>query len=211
MVIDQSSKDSLAIIFDFGGVLIDWDPRYLYRKLFGGDEEAMERFLEEIHFMEWNVKQDAGRPFSEAVAEHCAKFPQYCDLIRAYDERYPESLSGPIQPTVEILRTLKQAGYPLYGLSNWPQEKFILVQPKYEFFGWFDDIVVSGAVGMAKPDPRIFHLLLERIGRPASECLIIDDSAENITVACELGFRTIHHQSPEQLKRELNQLGILTN
>jgi len=207
----QQSLSHLALVFDFGGVLINWDPRFLYRKLFNGDEEAMERFLAEIHFMEWNQNQDAGRPFAEAVAEHCQRYPAYCNLIRAYDERYLESLTEPIWPTVEILRLVKQAGYPLYALSNWPQEKFVLVRPKYEFFDWFDDMVISGAVGLAKPDPKIFHLLLERMGRPASECLIIDDSEKNIAVARQLGFQTIHHQSPEKLRQELVRLGILTN
>jgi 2-haloacid dehalogenase len=195
-----------AIVFDFGGVLIDWDPRFLYRKLFNGDEEAMERFLQEIRFFEWNADQDAGRPFSEAVAEWCRKFPQYCDLIRAYDVRYEESLSEPIWPNVQILPILKQAGFSLYGLSNWPEEKYRLVRPKYEFFNWFEDIIISGEVRMAKPDARIFTLLLDRINRRPSQCVMIDDSEKNISVANELGFRTIHYRSTEQLKDELHRL-----
>jgi len=196
----------LAIVFDFGGVLIDWDPRYLYRKLFNGDEEAMERFLDEIRFFEWNAHQDAGRPFSEAVAEWCGKFPQYCDLIRAYDVRYEESLSEPIWPNVQIVESLKQAGYSVYGLSNWPEEKYRLVRPKYEFFGWFEDVIISGEVRLAKPDARIFTLLLERIDRRPSQCVMIDDSEKNISVADKLGFRTIHYRSTDQLKDELHRL-----
>jgi 2-haloacid dehalogenase len=200
----QTAKQAArpAIIFDFGGVLIDWDPRYLYRKLFDSDEQV-ETFLREVDFFEWNLKQDAGRAFEDAVAELCAQFPHYCEMISAYDHRYDESLSDPISGTVEILRTLKQAGYALYGLSNWPGEKFRNVRHKFPFFEWFDDIVISGEVRLAKPDPRIFALLLERIGRPAQECVFIDDSAKNIAVAREMGFQTIQFEGPEKLGQAL--------
>ena len=198
-----------AIVFDFGGVLIDWDPRYLYRKLFVDDPQGMERFLEEIDFYDWNLQQDAGRSFTEAVAEHCQLFPEYCELIRAYDARWEESLHGPIQPSVAILKALKQTDLELYGLSNWSVEKFQLVRCQYEFLNWFESIIISGQVRIVKPDPRIFRLMLDQIGRPASECLLIDDSVVNINVACELGFKTIHFQSPEQLKTELLDMGLL--
>jgi len=199
-----------ALVFDFGGVLIEWDPRNLYRKIFNGDMAAVETFLRESKFMEWNLHQDAGRPFSEAISEFCSRMPQYCELIRAYDQRYEESITGPNWQTVEILRTLKETGYPLYGLSNWPAEKWRLVRPKYAFFGWFDDILISGEVKLAKPDPRIFSLFLERIGRPAEQCLYIDDSDHNTEVAGQLGFQTIHFLSAEQLRKELDRRGILS-
>ena len=198
----QETKPKLAIVFDFGNVLVDWDPRYLYRKLLDGDQ-AIEQFLGEVDFFGWNLEHDAGRPFDESIAEMCSRFPQYCDLIRAYDLRYEESISGAIWPTVEVLRSLKDAGYPLYALSNWPSDKFDLVRPKYEFFSWFDDIVISGKVCIAKPDPRIFELLLARIGHPAGECLFIDDSPKNTAVAQQLGFQTIRYYSTEQFKQEL--------
>jgi 2-haloacid dehalogenase len=200
--------DFPALIFDFGGVLIDWNPRYLYRKIFA-DEQVMENFLAEIGFFEWNKLQDAGRPFSVAVADLCARHPQHCELIRLYDERYEESLGGPIPDSVEILRRLHHAGCHLYGLSNWPQEKFQLVRYKYEFFSWFTELFISGELGLAKPDPRLFYLVLERIDRPAEECLLIDDSARNIAAAQSLGFRTIYFLSPLQLESELLELGIL--
>ncbi len=123
-----------AIVFDFGGVLVDWNSHYLYRKLLNGDDAAIDRFLTEIGFTEWNLHQDKGRSFADGVAVLSAQFPQYADLIRAYDERWQESLSGPIAGTVEILRSLKEAHYPLYGLSNWALEKFNLVRHQYEFF-----------------------------------------------------------------------------
>lgn len=198
-----------AIIFDFGGVLIDWNPRYLYRQLFPNDEQAMECFLAEIGFDEWNRLQDTGRPFSVAVAELCSSHPQYCDLIRAYDERFLETLKGAIPGTVDILRCLWMEGLPLYGLSNWPAEKFNLARPHYEFFGWFQGILISGELGIAKPDPRIFKALLVKVNRPAGECLLIDNSSANITAAQALGFQTIHFHSPGQLAGELTRHRLL--
>lgn len=197
-----------AIIVDFGGVLIDWNPRYLYRKLFPGDEPGMERFLAEIDFTEWNRQQDAGRAFSLAVAEHVKRFPSYAALIRAYDERWEESIAGPLHETVELLLPLKQAGFELHGLSNWSSEKFALVRPKYAFFQLFETILLSGDVKVVKPDPRIFRALLDRINRPAGECLFIDDSEENITAAQTLGFETIRFESAAQLRRELGRRGV---
>jgi 2-haloacid dehalogenase len=197
-----------TIIFDFGGVLIDWDARYLYRKIFQGDEEAMTRFFEEVDFYEWNVQQDAGRPFSEAVEVLSRQHPAFSDLIRAYDTRWEESIGGPIQPVVEILSSLKNSGYPLAALSNWSAEKFQLIRKNYRFLEWFETIIISGEVKLVKPDPRIYLLLLERIQRPAEECIFIDDSASNIQAAQEFGIQTIHFQSPGQLKTELHQMGI---
>jgi len=203
-------KDSIqAVVFDFGGVLIDWDPRYLYRKLFIDDPQGMERFLKEIDFFDWNLQQDAGRSFAEAVEEHCRLYPEYCELIRAYDTRWEESLGGLIQPSIEILQALKETSLELYGLSNWSTEKFQLVRCQYEFLKWFKAIVISGQVKIVKPDLRIFELMLKKIGRPASECLLVDDSAANIVAARRLGFKTIHFQSPEQLKTELVEMGLL--
>lgn len=198
-----------AVIFDFGGVLIDWDPRYLYRKFFNNDDQAVDRFLQEINFFDWNLKQDAGRPFKEAVAEACRRYPQHCVLIQAYDERYSESISGPIWSTVEVLRKVKQAGFPLYGLSNWSGEKWQQIRPQFDFFDWFDDIVISGEVGLIKPDPEIFRLLIKRISRMPGECLYIDDADDNIAIAEEFGFQTHHFETADQLKADLQELGIL--
>ncbi len=198
-----------AIVFDFGGVLMDWNPRYLYRKLFPGNDTAMERFLAEIGFTEWNQQQDAGRAFSLAVAELVQQFPSYAELIQAYHERWEESIAGPLQGTVDLLLPLKHAGFELYGLSNWSSEKFGAVRAKYAFFQLFDTILLSGDVKLIKPAPGIFEALLERIARSASECLFIDDSEENISTARSLGFETIRFESPDQLRRELQHRGLL--
>jgi 2-haloacid dehalogenase len=205
----QSNTQRITIVFDFGGVLMDWNPRYLYRKLFNGNTHAMESFLTEINFFEWNAQQDKGRPFAAGVVELTKQFPQYADLILAYDERWEESIAGPIQSTVNILNELKQAGYRLHGLSNWSEEKFRIVREKYEFFNWFETIIVSGGVKLVKPDPRIYTLFLKRIGQIASECLLIDDSEANIAIARQLNFKTIQYLSSDLLKKELVGFDLL--
>lgn len=189
--------------------MIDWNPRYLYRKLFPDNETAMESFLAEIGFTEWNREQDAGRAFSLAVTELVKRFPSYADLIRAYDERWEESIAGPLQATVDLLPPLKAAGFELHGLSNWSSEKFASVRTRYPFFQLFETILLSGDVKLVKPDPRIFGVLLERIGRSASECLFIDDSEQNIETARTLGFETIRFESADQLLGELQQRRLL--
>jgi 2-haloacid dehalogenase len=200
----------LNLVFDFGGVLLDWNPRYLYRKVFDGDLERAERFLAEIGFDERNLRQDAGRPFDEAIAELCAQFPQHCEHIRLYPLRYPETIAGPLHGTVDLLYELKHRHYPLHAISNWSAETFRLVRHRYEFFDLFETILISGEVGLAKPDRRIFQRLLETIHQPAETCLLIDDSARNIGAAGEMGFKTIHFRSPEQLRAELAGLGLLS-
>jgi 2-haloacid dehalogenase len=198
-----------AIVFDFGGVLVEWDPHYLYRPFFDGDDAAIDRFLQEIGFHEWNQQQDGGRSFDEGVAVLSVQFPQYAHLIRAYHERYADSIIGPIAGTVDILHACKAAGYALYGLSNWAQEKFDLIRPKYDFFECFDDILISSTVNLVKPDPRIFEIFLQRIGRRAEECVYIDDSAANVATADRLGFSTIHFESPAKLAAELDRLNVI--
>jgi 2-haloacid dehalogenase len=198
-----------AVVFDFGGVLVDWNPHHLYRKFFGADPERTDRFLNEIGFSEWNQQLDKGRPFAEGVAELAQRFPAYQELIRAFDQRWEETLAGPIKPTVDILRTLKESGRPLYGLSNWSAEKFAIIRHKYDFFEWFKFIVLSGEEKLIKPDPRIFEILLRKSGRTAGDCLFVDDSATNIAAARKLGFETVHFQSPAQLQTELAVRGLI--
>ena len=198
-----------AIIFDFGNVLLEWNPRYVYQRYFPDDPEGMERFFKEVDFADWNLQQDKGRPFAEGVAILSEKFPHYAQLIQAYHENWTDSIGAAYSGTIEILKQLKQAGYPLYGLSNWSAETFPYAREKYGFFDLFDDFVISGAVGQVKPDPEIFQIMLEKIGKPAEECLFIDDSLTNINQAQKMGFGTIHFQSPEQLAAALHELKIL--
>ena len=198
-----------AIIFDFGNVLLEWNPRYVYQKYFPNDPEGMERFFREVDFMNWNAQQDKGRTFAEGVAVLSEKFPQYSQLIQAYHDNWIDSVGDSYTGTVNIMKQLKQAGYPLYGLSNWSAETFPYAREKYDFFDLLDDMVISGEVGHIKPDPEIFQILLEKIGRPAQECLFIDDSLPNINQAQKMGFMTIHFQFSEQLAISLLKLKIL--
>ena len=198
-----------AIIFDFGNVLLEWNPRYVYQRFFPNDPEGMERFLEEVNFMEWNMHQDKGRPFAEGVSILSKEFPQYSDLIQAYHDHWIDSVGQPVNGTISILNQLKQTGYALYGLSNWSAETFPYARQKYDFFNLFDDMVISGEVGHVKPDPEIFHILLAKIKRSAKECLFIDDSISNIHQAQKMGFGTIHFQSSEQLEAALHEFKIL--
>ena len=198
-----------AIIFDFGNVLLEWNPRYVYQRFFPNDPEAMETFLQDVNFMDWNLLQDKGRPFVEGVAVLSQQFPHYSHLIQAYHEHWIDSLGEAITGTVGILKELKQAGYNLYGLSNWSAETFPHARQRHDFFDLLDDMVISGEVGHVKPDPEIFQILLDRIGRPARECLFIDDAQANIHQAEKMGFVTILFQSPEQLHTMLRELHIL--
>lgn len=196
-----------TIIFDLGGVLLDWNPHRLYAPFFNSNAE-IDQFLHEINFAEWNMQQDAGRPFAEGVAVLSAQYPHYADLIRAYHERWEDSVPGAIDGTLDILHRLKRDGAPLYALTNFSAETFPLIRRRFDFLQLFDDILVSGEIGLVKPDPAIYRLMLEKVGRPASECLFIDDSLKNVEAARQLGFDTIHFQSPEQLEMELQSRNI---
>jgi 2-haloacid dehalogenase len=198
-----------AIIFDYGNVLLEWNPRYVYQRFFPNDPEGMEDFLKEIDFMEWNAQQDKGRTFAEGVAALSKQFPHHAHLIQAYHDRWADSIGEAYWETVEIMRQLKQKGYPIYGLSNWSTETFPYAREKFNFFDLFDDMVISGAVGFVKPEPEIFHILLEKIGKPAQECLFIDDALPNIRQANTMGFKTVHFISSSQLKDTLTHLGLL--
>ncbi len=199
-----------AIVFDFGGVLIGWDPHPVYAPCFNNDTAAIDRFLQEIDFPAWNAEQDRGRPYKQGVLDLSERFPHYAQLIQRYDDLWQISVTGAIQPTVDILLQLKQMGWPVYGLSNWSEEKFCLVRPDFPFLDQLDHIVISGAVKAIKPEPEIYQIFLQQVERRAEECLFIDDSAANIAAADRLGFQTIHFHNPKQLRMELESRGILS-
>ncbi len=196
------------IIFDLGGVLIDWNPRYLYRKIFPTEKEA-EWFLANVCTPQWNTQQDAGRPFAEGTALLCQKFPEYTFAINAYFTRWGEMLGGAIEGTVKILRDVKARGYRTYALSNWSHETFPIAQQNYEFLKWFDGKIISGEEKLVKPDPVIYTRLLERYQLKAQNCVFIDDNAANISRAADLGFETIQFTNPEDLRRVLESRAIL--
>lgn len=201
------AANGLAVVFDLGGVLLDWNPRHLYRKLFA-DEDAMERFLAEVCTQEWNETFDAGRPFADGVAELSARHPELAELILAFDRRWEEMVRGPIEGTVRHLEALAEARVPPFALSNWSAEKFVLMRRRHAFLDHFEDIVLSGEIGVIKPDPRAFEALLARIGRTAEQCLLIDDAARNVAAAERLGFRVIHFQDAERLAEQLEAHGL---
>jgi 2-haloacid dehalogenase len=203
----MAHREVTTVIFDFGGVVIQWDPKRLYRRFLDTDDEIL-AFLDEVGFAEWNLEQDRGRAWTEAVEELSGRFPHRADLIRAFDEHWEESIGGPIEGTIEIIKRLEAKGYQLVGLTNWSADKFKLSRARYDIFQMFDPIIVSGEERLVKPDPEIFHLTLRRIGRSARECLFIDDSKVNVDAAARLGFLTIHFQSPEQLAADLQKMGV---
>jgi 2-haloacid dehalogenase len=198
-----------AIIFDFGGVVINWDPHRVFDKFFDDNKQAADDFMAEIGFHEWNLKQDEGYPFSQAVIDLSARFPQYAQIINAYDADWEDSITGIIPETVNLLHSLKMAGYHLYGLTNWNYDKFSLVRHKYEFFNLFEKIIVSGEVKLVKPDPAIYNLLLHKIHLTPQECLIVDDSATNVEASRKMGFPAIHFTTAAQLEAELRRLSVL--
>ena len=197
-----------AVTFDLGGVLIDWDPRHLYRTLFP-DAASMERFLAEVTTPQWNAAQDAGRPWTEAVEDLAARFPDRRPLIEAYWQRWPETLGGAIDGTVEVLADLRERGVRLLALSNWSAETFPIARERYSFLAWFEGIVISGEVGVVKPDARIFEALIEGHGVEPSRTVFVDDTEVNVAVAEELGFIGLRFVDPETLRVDLERLGLL--
>jgi len=198
-----------AVVFDLGGVLIDWDPRYLYRKLLD-DEATVEEFLATVCTPEWNAEQDRGRPFAEGVAELVERHPVHAAAITAYHERWPEMLGGAVGGTVEVLAELRAAGVPVYALTNWSAETFGIARERFEFLEWFDGVLVSGEERMIKPDPAIFRLLLDRFGLDPGATFYIDDSPANVAAADRLGFDALRFTSPAQLRRDLEARGLLS-
>jgi 2-haloacid dehalogenase len=197
-----------AVVFDIGGVLLDWNPRHLYRKLFD-DEDQMERFLADICTLQWHDAHDRGVPVAQSCAQLAEQHPPYADLIWAWACRSEEMISGPITGSVEVLSELKDRRVPCYALTNMEAETFPLRRARYDFMSWFDGIVVSAFERCAKPDREIFERLLERFGLSASSALLIDDSPANVAAAAGLGMRTLQFQSVAQLRRGLEHLGLL--
>jgi 2-haloacid dehalogenase len=199
-----------AVVFDLGGVLLDWDPRHLYRKLFD-DEAAMERFLAEVCTMEWHHAHDLGVPPEETTPPLIAAHPEQAELIWAWTRRSEEMLAGPIEDTVEILRELKDQGVRCYALTNMETWTYPGRRERYEFLRWFDGTVVSGFERVAKPDVRAFELLLGRFGLSAPTTLFIDDSAKNVRAARAAGMHAVEFESPGSLRRCLAHAGLLTS
>jgi 2-haloacid dehalogenase len=196
-------------VFDLGGVLIDWDPRHLYRKLFQGDAAAMEHFLATVCTPSWNVQQDAGRPFSEACAVLKSEHPAEADLIDAWVRRFDEMIPGPVPGSVEILAELRARGVPIYALSNWSAETFPRALRRFDFLQWFQGIVISGDARLVKPDRRIYELFCATHAVDPVRAVFIDDQKPNVAAAAAHGMHGILFADAPALRHELVKLGLL--
>ena len=198
-----------TIIFDLGGVLIDWNPKYVYREVFDSDEEKVDWFLNEICTMEWNAEHDAGRLLKDGTELLVKQYPQYEAWIRIYYDRWKDMLGGPIQDTVNLLNKLKKANtYKLHALTNWSAELFPVALERYDFLQHFEGIVVSGAEKTRKPFAKIYEIILDRYTITPEKSVFIDDNLDNITAANKLGINGIHFKSASQLKSDLITLGV---
>jgi 2-haloacid dehalogenase len=197
-----------TVVFDLGGVLVDWDPRYLFRQLLP-DDAAVEAFLADVCNPEWNAAQDAGRSWAEAVREASERFPEHAELVAAYDERWLETIGGQIDGTVEVLDELRRRGVGLYAITNWSAEKFDLTFPRFDWLAWFDGIVVSGYERIVKPDPRIFQLLVDRHGVDPRAAVYVDDVPANVAAALAIGMTGLVFTTTEQLRADLGELGLV--
>jgi 2-haloacid dehalogenase len=198
-----------AIIFDLGGVLIDWNPKYLYKQIFDNEAE-MQHFLDTVCTGDWNEEQDGGRTLQDGTDFLIKQYPDQAENISAFYGRWEEMLGGAIEGTVEIFKELKESGkYKIYALTNWSTETYPIAQQRYDFLNWFDGVVVSGTEKMRKPDPAFFQLLLDRYQLKAEEVLFIDDNFRNIKSALKMGVDSIHFVSAEELRAELVDRGGL--
>lgn len=192
------------IVFDFGGVLVDWNPRYLYDKYFG-DAEQSQWFLDNICLYSWNLQMDGGKPFAEGVKELQAEHPEWSEAIAIYHTRWVEMMGGEVAGTADVLRSAKAVGYKIYGLTNWSAETFPMIRDTYPVFQEFDGIVVSGEEHLLKPDAAIYRCLLERYALRAEESLFIDDNRDNVAAARAIGMHAVRFENAEQLVQVLEQ------
>lgn len=201
--------DPSIVVFDIGGVLIDWNPRYLYRKLFSEDTTAMEEFLESVCTMDWNLQQDAGRPWKQAVDELSARYPEKAELIAAYDLNWDEMVAGPIPGTADLLWELKRRGTPVYCITNFSVDKLDQARKRFEELNAFDGIVVSGEVRLLKPDAAIYRRLLDQHGLRAEDTLFIDDVERNVEGARAVGMHAVRFIDAATLRDDLMSYGLL--
>jgi len=198
-----------TIIFDLGGVLIDWSPKYVYREVFDGDEEKVDWFLNEICTMEWNMAHDAGRLLKDGTELLIKQHPQFEAWIRIYYDRWSDMLGGPIRNTVNLLNTLKKnSNYKLYALTNWSAELFPIALERYDFLQHFEGIVVSGTEKTRKPFAEIYEITLNRYAITPKNAVFIDDNLDNVKAAEKLGIKGVHFKSPSQLRTALIDLGV---
>jgi 2-haloacid dehalogenase len=198
-----------CVVFDVGNVLIRWDARSIYRRM-GYADAATASILAEVGLIEINHRVlDAGGPFGPTLENLAVRFPQHAEFIRAFDARWTDALGGAIGSSVEVLAKLKRAGMPVHAISNFNREKFDIARALFPFLNDFDELVLSGDVGLVKPDAEIFELLVRRRNLDVCRTVFIDDSADNIATARQLGFAAIHfNENTTDLRAELLRLGL---
>jgi 2-haloacid dehalogenase len=198
-----------TVLFDLGAVLVDWNPRYLYREHFGENEAAMEHFLAEVCAPDWIRAMDAGLPVQQAIAERSRAFPAYAGLIGLWGSHWETMLRDAIHETVDILSELRSRKTRLFALTNWSAENFPIAFRRFDFFRWFEDIVVSGEVGLIKPDPRIYRLAIDRCRLNPPKTVFIDDNADNVAAGNDAGLHSIRFTDAGRLRADLQALGLL--
>ena len=203
------SRNPSIVVFDIGGVLIDWNPRYLYRKLFAEDTTAMEEFLDSVCTPDWNFQQDAGRPWKEAVDDLSARYPEKAELIAAYDLNWDEMVSGPIPGTADLLWELKRRGTPVYCITNFSVGKLNRARGRFDELNAFDGIVISGEVRLLKPDAAIYRRLLDQHDLRAEDTLFIDDVEHNVDGARAVGMHAVRFTDADTLREDLTSYGLL--
>lgn len=197
-----------CVVFDLGGVLVDWDPRHLYRRLLP-DDDAVEAFLTEIGFDEWNHTMDAGEStWAEAVERHGTRYPHHRELITAYPQRFAETLAGPIEGSVRLVEELQAGGTRLLALTNWSAETFEVARPQLDFLDLFEGVVVSGVERVAKPDPAIFDVLVDRFDLEPAATVFVDDRQVNVAAAAAYGMTALLFTDPVALRRDLHAAGL---
>jgi len=197
------------VVFDIGNVLVGWDPAALYRDVFKGDEEKVRWFLHNICNMDWNLEQDRGRSFADGVKVLAARHPEWAREIAAYHERWHETITGPIDGSVSVLKTLHETGVPVYAITNFNDEKFAQTVARFDFLKLFRDTVVSATERVIKPEPEIFAILCRRNGLSPASCVFIDDNAHNVQGARDFGMHAIHFTGADTMRRELAGMGLL--
>lgn len=203
----QNSIDT--IIFDLGGVLVDWKPEFVYRKVFDGNEEKVQWFLKNVCTPEWNIQQDEGRTIKEGNIVKINEFPEYEDLIKLFYEEWPQMFSGPIPENLALFKKLKASGnYKIYALTNWSAEKWDKALELFPFFNDFDGVVVSGQEKTRKPFPIIYNIILERYNISPEKAIFIDDNYDNVVASKTLNIQGIHFKSPQQLTHELKKFNL---
>ncbi|MBO7459932.1 MAG: HAD family phosphatase [Bacteroidales bacterium] len=199
------------IVFDFGGVLVDWNPHYLFDKYFNDIEEA-NYFVENVCNSEWNAEMDGGKTFEQAVKERTAMFPKYAEALKLYQTNWMDTMGDEIPGMYDLIKSLKDNGFPIiYGLTNWSAETFPTVQKKYRIFSLIDKIIVSGEVKQLKPNPEIFHTLLNTFNLKAEESLFIDDNIKNVEGAKAVGINALRFENANKLKEDLQTLNVISS